>query len=100
MASSLVFSYCARDLGPGRGPLQLGGAEKKISPNKELGTHWYRKRYLGAIQEWGTRPQGSLLGFSVSRKMETRPPISRDTLAAIIPAELLLRDMSEDKSWG
>lgn len=83
MALSLIFSYHRRDLGPGRSPLQLKGAERKsrIKRWKPIGAE---EGIEGLFRNGQHRPQGSLLGFFVSQKMETRHPISGDTMAAMM----------------
>lgn len=48
----------------------------------------------------GSQTSGLIAGILCEPEDGNKASISRDTLAAVMSAELLLRDMSEEKSWG
>ena len=87
------------DLGPGRGPLPLMGAEKNL-PQYGSGNPLVQERGFRGHSGLGSQASALVAGMSIMQKMETRPLIPRDTLAAATSSEPLVRDLSEERSWG
>lgn len=88
-----------RDLGPGRGPLPLAGAEKNL-PEYGSGNPPVQERVFRGHSGLGSQTSALVAGTSIMQKMETRLLIPRDILAAAMSSELPVRDLSEERSWG